>query len=112
MWSNQQAERLTSLRTRGGNAQLIVDFEPRPNSHLGCLLSIINPAPMVEGHVTPMKHSGQPRKRAVASEITEVTFGFEHTCGGPAQNHSSTLPAFDAPRDLAHPAKQVLDQVG
>ena len=59
-----------------------------------------------------VKDGGQPRQCAMTSDFTEVTFGFEHAGGGPAQNHGPALPAFDASRDLPDPAEQVLDQVG
>ena len=62
--------------------------------------------------ITRMKHGSEPRQRAVSGDFAEVTRGFEHAGSGPAQDHASALPAFDAPRDLAHPAEQILDQIG
>ena len=50
---------------------------------------------------------GQSRQSAISGDFAEVALGFEHTGGGPAQDHGSALPAFDPPRDPAHPAEQV-----
>jgi len=50
-----------------------------------------------------MKHRSKSGQRAIASNFAEVALGFEHTRGGPAQNHACALPAFDAPRDLTPP---------
>src|SRR5215469_9950868 len=95
-----------------GIAQYAVEFEWRLNSHLGCLLSIINSVCAVERGVTSVKCCGQSRQCSISGNFAEVAFGFEHARGGPAQDHGSALPAFDASRDLAHPAEQVFDEVG
>ena len=36
----------------------------------------------------------------------------EHAGCGPAQDHSPSLPVFDAACDLADPAEWVLDEIG
>ena len=95
-----------------GIAHSAVDFEWRLDSHLGCLGSIINARCMIDHGVALMKRGGQSRQCAIPGDLAEVTLGFEHTCGDPAQDHGSALPAFDPPRNLADPAEQVFDQVG
>jgi len=94
------------------DARFVADFEQRLNSHLGSSLSIFKLTRTLDRDVMSVQHCGQPRQRTLAGDFAEVTFGFEHPGCGPAQNHGSALPAFDPPCDLAHPAEQVLDQVG
>jgi len=36
-----------------------------------------------------------------------VTFGVKHAGRGQSENHGSSLPAFDPPRDLTHPAERL-----
>jgi hypothetical protein len=66
----------------------------------------------VELHIVGAQGSGQGRNRTIAGELAEAALGLDHTGRGPAQNHGAALPAFDPAPDLAHPAEQVLDQVG
>jgi len=56
--------------------------------------SIINSACTVERYVASVKHGGQSRQSAISGDFAEVALGFEHTGGGPAQDHGSALPAF------------------
>ena len=66
---------------------------------------VINYYHTIDCSITRMKHGSEPGQRAVSGDFAEVTLGFEYPGGGPAEDHTSALPAFDAPRDLAHAAE-------
>jgi hypothetical protein len=96
-----------------GDVRFTVGIERAANSHLSGLLSIVNPAlGTIELNIVGAQRGDQDRDRAIAGELAEAALGLEHTGGGPAQHHGAALPASDAASDLAHPAEQVLDQVG
>ncbi len=48
----------------------------------------------------------------MASNLVEVTLGFERGGRGPSQNHHAALPALCLARGIAHAAEQILDQIG
>src|SRR6185437_16369586 len=87
-------------------------FEPRSNSHLGGLLTIINSTPTVDGGIMSTQRSAQLRYRLKSSDFAKVTLSFEHAGRCPAQDHHSSLPALYPSCDLAHSAEQILDQIG
>src|SRR3954451_22888951 len=45
---------------------------------------------------------GQLGEVSVADDLAELTLGFEHPGGGPAQAHVAVLPALDVARDAAN----------
>jgi len=51
-------------------------------------------------------------ERSLTGDRAEVAFGFKHPGGGPAQDRFAALPTQHAARGVAHPAEQILDQVG
>ena len=96
-----------------GDVRFAVGIERAANSHLSGFLSIVNPAlGTIELNIVGAQRGDQDRHRAIAGELAEAALGLEHTGGGPAQHHGAALPASDPASDLAHPAEQVLDQVG